>query len=169
MGNTQSSIAAAPKKSTTHKLSKPRIGNHAATAGLLSANGSSTGNVRFSDARLSDKALPHEPVLSPASPLSATSVTFLDVPADPAELPDTDKMVSNPVVQRKESRRKSIFRSLSYQRTTTSKSVKRASSVGPSPKPPAAADKLDRANSMTTEITHTEITHIAYYAGPTEK
>jgi len=76
-------------------------------------------------------------------------------------------MESNFDVQEKESRRRSLLRSLSYQKTT-SKATRRNSSVGPSAKPPPA-ETLDRANSMTADITYTGVTHIAYYAGPTEK
>ncbi|KAH8907787.1 hypothetical protein BR93DRAFT_566261 [Coniochaeta sp. PMI_546] len=160
MGNSQSSIEVAPRRST-HKLSKPRIGNPA-TAGLLSPNGLSTSTPRFSNPTLSNKALPLEPVLSPSSPITSTSVTPLDLSADPPEQPATDDMVEGPGIQKKESRRRSLFRSLSYQKATSSfsKSTRRTSSVGPSPRP-TAAEKLGRAQSMTAEVTH-----IAYYAAP---
>jgi hypothetical protein len=72
--------------------------------------------------------------------------------------------VTSTTVQHKESKRRSLFRSLSSQKTTTQAS-RRNSSVGPSPKAPAppVADKVIRANSMTYESTQT---HIAYYAQP---
>ncbi|OIW30846.1 hypothetical protein CONLIGDRAFT_291610 [Coniochaeta ligniaria NRRL 30616] len=157
MGNSHSSIEVAPRRSA-HKLSKPRIGNPA-TAGLLSPNGLSTSTVRFSNSPLTNKALPLEPVLPPLSPITATSVTALELSADPPEEPAADDMVEGPGIQKKESRRRSLFRSLSYQKAT-SKSTRRTSSVGPSPRP-TAAEKLGRAQSMTAEVTH-----IAYYAAP---
>jgi hypothetical protein len=92
----------------------------------------------------------------------------LDVTAELPEINATDDMVEASGLQKKESKRRSLFRSLSYQKATgsfttksTTKSTRRTSSVGPSPRAPTAEDKLDRAQSMTAEVTH-----IAYYAPP---
>jgi hypothetical protein len=160
MGNSQSSVEAAQRRSN-HKLSKPRIGNPA-TAGLLSPNGLSTSTVRFSNTPLSNKALPLEPVLSPSSPIETTFVAPLDLSADIPEQPATDDMVEGSGLQKKESRRRSLFRSLSYQKATSSfsRSTRRTSSVGPSPRP-SEPETLGRAQSMTAEVTH-----IAYYVAP---
>ena len=168
MGNSQSSIeAAAPPRKSNHKLSKPRIGNPAATAGLLSPNGLSTSTVRFSNSpKLSNKALPLEPVLSPSSPIAIPSASPLDASAEIAELPANDEMVEAPGINKKESQRRSLFRSLSYQKVASSfKSTRRTSSVGPSPRKPPSADKVDSKVDRTQSMT-AEVTHIAYYAAP---
>lgn len=151
-----------PRKST-QKLSKPRTGNPA-SAGLL-PNGFSTSTSRFSSALMSNQALPLSPVVS-SHPVMAASAAL--VPDDKWNTDESSKdemiEVTSTTVQHKESKRRSLFRSLSSQKTTTQAS-RRNSSVGPSPKAPAppVADKVIRANSMTYESTQT---HIAYYAQP---
>lgn len=153
--------AQGPPRRSTHKLSKPRTGNPA-TAGLV-PNGFSNSSSRFSSSRMSSQALPLSPVVS-SPPTREPPPVPLHGPEDTKES-SNDKMATGPSVQQqKESRRRSLFRSLSSQRTSTSGQPpnRRNSSVGPSPRV-TVGDKLARANSMTYEPTQT---HIAYYAQP---
>jgi hypothetical protein len=166
MGNTSSVPSSLetqghPRKSN-QKLSKPRTGNPA-SAGLL-PNGFSASTSRFSGARVSNQALPLSPVVS-SHPVIATSAAL--VPDDDG---NTEESAENKIaetstpVQPKESKRRSLFRTLSSQKTKT-QSDRRNSTVDPSPQAPAppVADKVIRANSMTYESTQA---HIAYYAQP---
>lgn len=168
MGNTSSVPSSLetqghPRK-PSQKLSKPRTGNPA-SAGLL-PNGFSTSTSRFSSARMSNQALPLSPVVS-SYPVVAASAAL--VPDDNGNTKESikDKMAAatSTTVQHKESKRRSLFRSLSSQKTTTTQVSGRNPSVGPSPEAPAppVADKVIRANSMTYESTQA---HIAYYAQP---
>jgi len=126
----------------THKLSKPRTGNHA-TAGLLSPNGLSNSASRFSNTRLNQRPLPLPPAPSPTSSTSSSAASEgfggFDQP--------TDQMVMVVNVQQKESRSWRLLRTLSSH-GTPSKPERRNSSVGRSRR---ISDKLSRANSMTFE------------------
>ncbi|KAK0717069.1 hypothetical protein B0T26DRAFT_774857 [Lasiosphaeria miniovina] len=155
MGNTQSSIEA-PRR-LSHRLSKPKTGNHA-TAGLLSPNAFSSSSRRFSNARLSSN-LPYPPPPSPSpasTPTTATTVTSADETTANAEQGiERSASVIVPLPQDKERRRRSLFRSKSSQATSDPK--RRNSSLGPVSR---VADKVGRANSMTYESA------VAYYGQP---
>lgn len=175
MGNTPSTPSPVevqtPSKKSTHKLSKPRTGNPV-TTGLL-PNGISGSTSRFPNARMSSQALPLSPIVSSA-PVAGTSAAAIAALTDTKEA-TKDKTDEVPAIPEKDSRRRSLLRSLSYQRTSsTGKPNRRNSSVGPAPKP-AVAEKVPRANSMTYESSRANSmtfestkrqTHIAYYAPP---
>jgi len=148
MGNSQSSIVEFDThRRQSHRLSKPKMGNHA-TAGLLSPGGLSNSSRRHSNARMS--FLPPPP--SPAS--TPTTVSTFEVYADP-EHQHIERSASAVSVQHKESRRRSLFRSRSSQGSPDRE--RRQSSLGPLSR---VADRLSRTNSMTYESA------LSYYGQP---
>ncbi|KAK3394114.1 hypothetical protein B0H63DRAFT_36264 [Podospora didyma] len=155
MGNAQSSIEAPPRQS--HRLSKPKTGNHA-TAGLLSPNGFSNTSRHFSSARLST-LLPPLPSQSPD--LSSVSTPTTSTPEASTSLEQRSPIERSTSVavpaQKKESLdwKRSLFRSKSSQGTSD---PKRRNSIVESAS--RVADKLGRANSMTYESA------VSYYGQP---
>jgi hypothetical protein len=145
MGNTPSVEAPRRATHTTHKLSKPRVGNHATTAaGLLSPNGFSSSSIaRYSTSQLGGQ-LPS--IYSPA-PSPVASVWF--APVDAVPRPDDEQLDVPPPPPLKDrsyrSKRTSLFRSKSSQESAERRD--RRSSTGLMP-PSMADNRLGRANSM---------------------
>ncbi|KAK5654352.1 hypothetical protein OQA88_7261 [Cercophora sp. LCS_1] len=158
MGNSQSSPLNAldsPRR-RSHRLSKPKTGNHA-TAGLLSPGGFSNSSKRLSNARMSFLPPPPSPASTPTT--SSASEPYVDVrPPEPQRMERSASAVS---VQQKESRRRSLFRSRSSQGSPGSDEPRRQRSIGPVARvADRLGDRLGRANSMTYESA------VSYYGRP---
>ncbi|KAK1758521.1 hypothetical protein QBC47DRAFT_143970 [Echria macrotheca] len=148
MGNSQSTsiVEFDAVRKRSHRLSKPKTGNHA-TAGLLSPGPFSNSSRRQSN-RIS--VLPPPP--SPASTPTTASASEANHPREQQAIERSASAVS---VQQKESRRRSLFRSRSTQGSPDP--APRQRSIGPVAR---VADRLGRANSMTYESA------VSYYGRP---
>ena len=158
MGNSQSALVDFDaQRRRSHRLSKPKTGNHA-TAGLLSPGGFSNSSKRHSNARMSFLPPPPSPASTPTT--ASTFDTAAHAHAAPEQHPQEqhphiERSASAVSVQRKESRRRSLFRSRSSQGSPDQE--RRQSSLGPFSR---VADRLSRTNSMTYESA------ISYYGQP---
>jgi hypothetical protein len=153
MGNAHSTSAEPPRR-TSHKLSKPKTGNHA-TAGLLSP-GAFSNNPR----RLSNAPLP-EPPPPPSSPIidpTPTAPSAMEASAGfEQHLDNGAPTIFSHRGRPRESRRRSLFRSRSSRAAADTLQRDHSGGLGSS-----IVDRLTRASSMTYESA------VAYYgqAGP---
>lgn len=131
MGNTPSSEG---PRQASHKLSKPRVGNHASAAGLLSPNGASA----------LESAPNSKSYFASASSAPSPGATSIDtIPLSPGLAVTGEEAEGRPVPSRRDSRRSlkrmsGLFRSNS---SRSSQPSRRLSLLGPSARP-------SRANSM---------------------
>ncbi|KAK0633629.1 hypothetical protein B0T14DRAFT_561212 [Immersiella caudata] len=159
MGNSQSAIVDFDAhRRRSHRLSKPKTGNHA-TAGLLSPGGFSNSSKRHSNARMSFLPPPPSPASTPTTASTFDAATHahagLEQHHHQQQHPHIERSASAVSVQRKESRRRSLFRSRSSQGSPDQE--RRQSSLGPFSR---VADRLSRTNSMTYESA------LSYYGQP---
>ncbi|KAK0656449.1 hypothetical protein B0T16DRAFT_385151 [Cercophora newfieldiana] len=156
MGNSQSAIVDFDThRRRSHRLSKPKTGNYA-TAGLLSPGGFSNSSKRHSDARMSFLPPPPSPASTPTTASTFDAHPGSGSGSEPYYQDQyMERSASAVSVQRKESRRRSLFRSRSSQGRPDRE--RRQSSIGPFSR---VADRLSRTNSMTYESA------LSYYGQP---
>jgi hypothetical protein len=159
MGNSQSAIVDLDAhRRRSHRLSKPKTGNHA-TAGLLSPGGFSNSSKRHSNARMSFLPPPPSPASTPttASTFDTTAHAHTGPEQQHQQHTHIERSASAVSVQHNESRRRrrSLFRSRSSQGSPDQE--RRQSSLGPFSR---VADRLSRTNSMTYESA------LSYYGQP---